>query len=221
MSTTDLDFYFGVDVLIIELAHELLTRIKYDDCLPLIYVSSAVGLKYISESHPELIKNISRYKSPEQIMEALAKANYSGISEASGAARLYDLPGGLTEGVLRTLYEVLTAKPIPELEIKAVRGCDGIKTADIDLNGVILKLAIINDLQKADQILSEIENSQSPYQFIEISECANANSEKIYQEDLKAAVRKAHENPALRNLYREFLGEPLGELSISLLQKSQ
>ena len=41
--------------------------------------------------------------------------------------------------------------------------------------------------------------------------------EAIYAEDESKALRKSHENPAIQELYREFLGEPLGHKSHELL----
>jgi NADH-quinone oxidoreductase subunit G/NADP-reducing hydrogenase subunit HndD len=39
----------------------------------------------------------------------------------------------------------------------------------------------------------------------------------IYQVDRNLPLRKSHENPAIQQLYREFLGEPLGKKSHHLL----
>jgi iron only hydrogenase large subunit-like protein len=39
----------------------------------------------------------------------------------------------------------------------------------------------------------------------------------IYREDEGKALRKSHENPAVKQLYEEFLGHPLGEKSHHLL----
>jgi len=39
----------------------------------------------------------------------------------------------------------------------------------------------------------------------------------IYEADRDLPIRKSHENPAIKKLYEEFLGEPLGEKSHHLL----
>jgi NADH-quinone oxidoreductase subunit G/[NiFe] hydrogenase diaphorase moiety small subunit/NADP-reducing hydrogenase subunit HndD len=41
--------------------------------------------------------------------------------------------------------------------------------------------------------------------------------EAIYAEDLSMAVRKSHDNPEIKKLYNDFLGEPLGKMSHHLL----
>lgn len=40
--------------------------------------------------------------------------------------------------------------------------------------------------------------------------------EAIYQVDKNLSLRKSHENPAIKQLYEEFLGEPNGEKSPSI-----
>jgi NADP-reducing hydrogenase subunit HndD len=39
----------------------------------------------------------------------------------------------------------------------------------------------------------------------------------IYEVDRNMKLRKSHENPAVQTLYKEYLGEPLGEKSHKLL----
>ncbi|HBE46119.1 MAG TPA: ferredoxin, partial [Spirochaetaceae bacterium] len=87
-------------------------------------------------------------------------------------------------------------------------------------------------------LLDEIRAGKSPYHFIEIMSCPGgcvggggqpvladlekklARSQALYEEDRKLAIRKSHENPAVRALYQEFLGKPLGHLSHELLHTS-
>ncbi|MDO5479806.1 MAG: iron hydrogenase small subunit, partial [Clostridia bacterium] len=39
----------------------------------------------------------------------------------------------------------------------------------------------------------------------------------LYQEDVNAELRKSHENPVIKELYDNFLGEPCGKMSHKLL----
>jgi iron only hydrogenase large subunit-like protein len=45
----------------------------------------------------------------------------------------------------------------------------------------------------------------------------NARIKAIYAEDEGRELRKSHENPAITQIYEEFLGEPLGHKSHHLL----
>lgn len=42
----------------------------------------------------------------------------------------------------------------------------------------------------------------------------------IYDVDKSMKIRKSHENPAIKKLYEEFLGKPLGKVSHKLLHTS-
>lgn len=42
-------------------------------------------------------------------------------------------------------------------------------------------------------------------------------AQAIYQEDRNKKIRKSHENPMVKQLYKEFLGEPYGEKAHELL----
>lgn len=157
------------------------------------------------------------------------------LGESTGAAVIFGATGGVMEAALRTAYEVVARKPLPAIDFTMVRGMDGVKTADIDINGKILKVAVAHTLKNARVLLEEIKAGTSPYAFIEVMTCPGGclggggqpiptNTEirkkraaSIYTEDSGKGIRKSHENPAITRLYKEFLGEPLGEKSHHLL----
>ncbi len=156
-----------------------------------------------------------------------------GIS--TGAAVIFGATGGVMEAALRTAYEVVTGKTLQRVEFEQVRGMKGIRQAEVNLDGLNLKVAVAHGLSNARILLEEIQNGTSPYNFIEIMACpggclggggqpiptnieirkARANS--IYQEDKNKLIRKSHENPAIIALYKEFLDKPLSEKSHHLL----
>lgn len=49
------------------------------------------------------------------------------------------------------------------------------------------------------------------------SDILKARQKAIYEIDRNSKLRKSHENPAVIELYRAFLGEPLGERAHQLL----
>jgi iron-only hydrogenase group A len=156
-----------------------------------------------------------------------------GIS--TGAAVIFGATGGVMEAALRTAYEVLTGKQLEKLDFMQLRGLEGIKAADIDIDGLNLKVAVANSLSCARILLEEIKQGKSPYAFIEIMTCPGGclggagqpistdpavkskRMEAIYREDKNKTLRKSHQNPAVQALYKEFLGQPLGEKSHHLL----
>lgn len=159
--------------------------------------------------------------------------NPLGIS--TGAGVIFAATGGVMEAAVRTAYEVVTGSPLKNLDLKIVRGFEGIKEAELDLNGTKLKVAVAHTLKNARVLLDEIEAGKSPYAFIEVMTCPGGclggggqpipttwsirqkRADSIYREDSLKPVRKSHENPAIKAIYDEFLKEPLGHVSHELL----
>jgi len=157
------------------------------------------------------------------------------LGESTGAAVIFGATGGVMEAALRTAYEVVTKKTLDKLDFKDVRGLEGIKTAEVDLNGLKVRVAVANGLGNARKLLEEVQAGKSPYHFIEIMCCPGGclggggqpiptnmevkkkRAEAIYKEDAGKPIRKSHENPSVQAIYKEFLGEPLGEKSHHLL----
>ncbi|MBN1541659.1 iron hydrogenase small subunit [candidate division KSB1 bacterium] len=157
------------------------------------------------------------------------------LGVSTGAAVIFGNTGGVMEAALRTVYEVVTEKPLDDIEITAVRGMEGIREAEIDLAGTKVKAAVANGLYNARQLLDKIVAGTADYHFIEIMACPGGciggggqpiptsqeirakRTEAIYTEDRAYELRKSHENPAVQLLYKEFLGEPNGHKAHELL----
>lgn len=159
----------------------------------------------------------------------------SPLGDSTGAAVIFGSSGGVMEAALRTAYELFTGKMPDTIDFKSVRGMQGIKEADIDLDGTILKVAVVNTLKNAGILLDQIKAGASRYAFIEVMTCPGGclggggqpiptNAEirekraaSIYLEDERMPRRKSHENPEIVKIYANFFREPLGEKSHHLL----
>ena len=158
------------------------------------------------------------------------------MGESSGAAAIFGATGGAMEAALRTVYEVYTGKTLPRIEFTAVRGLEGIKEATIDLGGFPLKVCVAHTLGNARLLMDRLRKGELQYHVVEVMACPGgciggagqpyhhgnievlkARSAAIYREDEGKPVRKSHENPDIQKLYKEFLGEPMSELSHKLL----
>uniref|UniRef100_A0A7V4TGQ3 2Fe-2S iron-sulfur cluster binding domain-containing protein n=1 Tax=Candidatus Caldatribacterium saccharofermentans TaxID=1454753 RepID=A0A7V4TGQ3_9BACT len=156
-----------------------------------------------------------------------------GIS--TGAAAVFGATGGVMEAALRSVYEILTGKTLEKLDFYSVRGMDGVKEATVDINGMEVHVAVAHGLGNARKVLDQVKAGHSKYHFIEIMACPGGciggggqpiptnleirmkRIEAIYQVDRNLPLRKSHENPAIKRLYEEFLGEPNGEKAHHLL----
>jgi NADH-quinone oxidoreductase subunit G/NADP-reducing hydrogenase subunit HndD len=153
----------------------------------------------------------------------------------TGAGAIFGATGGVMEAALRTVYEVLTGEELANLDFTSVRGLKGRKEAQVEIAGQKVKVAVAHGLRNASDILEEIKNGTSDYAFVEVMACPGgciggggqpiekaSNTKQlrvdaIYKVDKNMTLRKSHENPAVKELYDEFLGKPLGERSHHLL----
>lgn len=160
----------------------------------------------------------------------------SPLGESTGAGVIFGTSGGVMEAALRTAYEWITEKSIPNLEFKSVRGLDGIKESSVKINDMEIKVAIANGLGNARKLLDAIRSCKAQYHMIEIMACPGGciggggqpfihgntsilekRMEALYMEDKNKPLRKSHDNPYINTLYKEFLGKPYSKKAHALL----
>jgi len=159
----------------------------------------------------------------------------------SGAGTIFGATGGVMEAALRTAYHLVTKKELPpsKIEFKQVRGLKGIKDAEIDIDGTKVRVAIAHGLANVDKLLKQIEAARaagqpSPYDFVEVMACEGGcvggggqpygvtnelrkkRAAGLYKDDEGQKVRCSHLSPAVQTVYKEFVGEPLGETAHKL-----
>ncbi|HQK37132.1 MAG TPA: [Fe-Fe] hydrogenase large subunit C-terminal domain-containing protein, partial [Bacteroidales bacterium] len=158
------------------------------------------------------------------------------LGESTGAAVIFGTTGGVIEAAVRTAYELYTGKKLPRITFNELRGMENIRSASIDFNGTPINIGIAHGLGNARKLLEEIRAGKSQYHAIEIMACPGgciggggqplhhgdssilkARQKAIYEEDARKPIRKSHENPAIIELYKEFLGKPLSDKSHHLL----
>lgn len=160
----------------------------------------------------------------------------------TGAAVIFGVTGGVMEAALRTAVETLTGKEAA-VEYTAVRGMNGIKEASVDVDGTEVKVAVASGLANANQLLTAIKNGTADYQFVEIMACPGGcingggqphqnaatrvltnvpktRGEALYRNDANSAMRKSHENPAVKEVYKNLLGKPGSEKAHEILHTS-
>lgn len=162
------------------------------------------------------------------------------MGEASGAAAIFGTTGGVMEAALRTVSEVVTGKELDKIDFEEVRGEKGIKEATIKLGEQELKIAVAHGLSNARKIMDKIRAGECDYQFVEVMACPGGcvngggqpihdaktramidirglRAKALYDADKNLPIRKSHENPVLKKIYADYLGEPGGEKAHELL----
>ncbi len=158
------------------------------------------------------------------------------MGESTGAGVIFGTTGGVIEAACRTAYEIHTGKKLEKVNFDQLRGFDGVRSAVVDFDGLKLNIGIAHGLGNVRKLLDEVRRGESQFHAIEIMACPGgcvggggqplhhgnidiikARTEALYREDEGKAIRKSHENPEIKLLYEEFLGEPMSEKAHHLL----
>ncbi len=165
------------------------------------------------------------------------------FGESTGASTIFGATGGVMEAALRTAVEKLTGETLKDVDFTAVRGMEGVKEAEYDVAGKKIKVAVASGTKNAKVLMDQIKNGTSEYLFIEIMGCPGGcingggqpiqhavvrnfvdlksrRAEALYTADRNNAVRKSHENEAIKALYTEFLGKPGSHKAHEILHTS-
>ncbi|SHI90488.1 NADH-dependent [FeFe] hydrogenase, group A6 [Desulfofundulus thermosubterraneus] len=162
---------------------------------------------------------------------------------STGAGVIFATTGGVMEAAIRTAYALVEGKDLPtRLEFREFRGLRGIKEARLKLKNQTLRLAVAHGTRNARRLLERIKRGEK-FHFIEIMACPGGcvggggqpiwgrlnrretnmverrmqRAQALYKIDLNKKLRRAHENPAVQQIYREFLGHPLSEKAKEIL----
>ena len=87
------------------------------------------------------------------------------FGEGSGAGLIFGATGGVMEAALRTVYAVVTGKEMEHLDYTPVRGFEGIKESQVDLNGRVIKVAVAHGIKNAKILLEKVKNGTADYQL--------------------------------------------------------
>lgn len=165
------------------------------------------------------------------------------LGESTGAGVIFGATGGVMEAALRTAVETLTGEELASVEFKEVRGTDGIKEATYKVAGMDVKVAVASGLSNAKLLMDKVRDKEADYHFIEIMCCpggcvngggqpqVHANvrnyqnvrairAKALYDNDAAKAIRKSHENPSIKKVYKEYLGQPGSEKAHDILHTS-
>jgi NADH-quinone oxidoreductase subunit G/NADP-reducing hydrogenase subunit HndD len=158
------------------------------------------------------------------------------LGESTGAGVIFGTTGGVIEAATRTAYEWITGEELEEVKFEALRGMEGIRSATVQVGDIELKIGIAHELGNARKLLESIQRGENEFHAIEIMACPGGciggggqpyhhgdievikkRQQAIYQIDDNKTIRKSHENPMIKKIYEEFLGEPYGKKAHELL----
>ncbi|PNV62869.1 hydrogenase [Clostridium sp. chh4-2] len=187
-------------------------------------------------------RELAKWMKEENIqLNGLPEGTYDSLmGTASGAGVIFGNTGGVMEAAARTAYHLITGENPPKdyYTLVPVRGVDGIKEANVTINGIPLRIAVIHEIKNAVPVLEQLRNGSSPYDFIEVMTCRGgciggggqpktevpmtdmvrfARIASLYNRDSSMTLRLSHENPDIIKIYQEFYEKPMSEKAEEML----
>jgi iron-only hydrogenase group A len=146
------------------------------------------------------------------------------FGQYSGAAAIYGSSGGVMESALRSAQYFLTGKELDDIVFQDVRGMEGVKKAMVEIAGKKLNVAVANQIKNASLLIKDVRRNPDAYHYIEVMACPGgcvggggqpSNHPKViderrkalYKIDDKAVVRRAHQNPVVKEFFEEYLAK--------------
>jgi len=164
----------------------------------------------------------------------------SPLGPYTGAGTIFGATGGVMEAAVRTAYYLVTKKELGDVNFVAARGLKGVKEAEVDLDGKKIRIAVAHQMGNIAAVLDKIREAREagkepPYHFVEVMACRGGciggggqpygctdevrakRISGIYHDDEKSTYRCSHQNPYIKQVYDEFLGEPNSHKAHELL----
>jgi iron-only hydrogenase group A len=172
----------------------------------------------------ELARLIKLNKIDFKILEGQEFDPCLGLATSAGA--IFGSSGGVMEAALRTAYHAITKKEAEKIEFTKVRGTTGIRTAKFKIGALDLRIKVVHGLGNARKVLDEMKKGNIDFDFLEVMACPNGciggggqpvptspkireqRMKAIYSQDETMKLRRSHENPLVKQLYKDFLIQP-------------
>ena len=161
------------------------------------------------------------------------------MGESTGAGDIFGTSGGVIEATIRTAYDTITGEELEKVEFEELRGLKGIKQAKVDINGREIKIAVANGLGNTRKLLEKLRKKEIDLDAIVVMACPGGciggggqpyhngkisilkeRSKGLYKIDENKKLRKSYQNPYIKKLYQEYLGEVGSEKAKELLHTS-
>ena len=142
----------------------------------------------------------------------------------SGAAVIYGVTGGVAEAVIRHCLPDKSKNTLRAVRVSGVRGDGDIRELTLDVEGTELKLAVVNGLVHAKELIADIEAGKKFFHLVEVMTCQGgcvggagqpyglsaakkARGEGLYSADNAAMFKRAEKNPIVTKMLSDYGGE--------------
>ena len=161
--------------------------------------------------------------------ELEAEAVDSAFGVTTGAGVIFGVTGGVTEAVLRRISSDKSSAGLRTIAMRGVRGMEGLKEAEISVDGKDLRIAVVSGLKNTSDLIAKIKSGEQHYDFVEVMACPGGcvsgagqpyvpDEQKakrglgLYASDKMMSIKRSEENPLVIGLYNGLLKGRVHEL---------
>ena len=147
----------------------------------------------------------------------------------SGAAVIYGVTGGVAEAVVRHCLPDKSKNALRAVRVTDLRGDGAIREVTLTVEGQELRIAIVNGLIHAKELIADIEAGKRFYHLVEVMTCKGGcvggagqpyglsgvkkqRGEGLYAADASAMFKRAEKNPIVTAMLKEYGEEKCHEL---------
>ena len=139
----------------------------------------------------------------------------------SGAAVIYGVTGGVAEAVVRHCLPDKSKNALRAVRVTDLRGDGAIREVTLTVEGQELRIAIVNGLIHAKELIADIEAGKRSYHLVEVMTCKGGcvggagqpyglsgvkkqRGEGLYAADASAMFKRAEKNPIVTAMLKEY-----------------
>lgn len=163
------------------------------------------------------------------------------LGASTGASTIFGRTGGVMEAALRTAVTLLTGKTA------SLDTCDCTEATpekpwmskELDVLGTTVRIAVASGLGNTAKLLDAIDSNEVAFDFVEIMACpggcvggggqpihfdrelAKERAQVLDTLDATDELRMSHDNPQIKQLYADWIGEPLSHTAHAWLHTNQ
>ena len=158
------------------------------------------------------------------------------MGQYTGAGVIFGRTGGVIEAATRTAVQNMTGKKLDLLTFECLRGFDGFRVCEIEVDDLKLRIGVAHGLKEAAKMLDKIRTGEEFFHAIEIMACTGGcvggggqpkakqkietlkqRGEGLNKIDKSLSLRCSNENPAVLEIYKRYLDYPLSHKAHELL----
>lgn len=160
------------------------------------------------------------------------------FDQYSGAGMIFGATGGVLEAAVRTAHKLITGHEMEVPDYTDARGQSGLKYGTVNLGDKTITIAIAHGTGNAKKALEMFKKGEKKFDYMEVMGCPGGcvggggqpilggrdhkyislsyrhnRADALYNVEKGKQIRRSHENPRVKQIYDEFLGKPLSDVS--------